>query len=58
MDKTELICVGAIAGSFGVRGDVRVKSFCADPQAIASYGSLYTENGSRNFSIKIGRAHV
>lgn len=53
MDKTELICVGAIAGSFGVRGDVRVKSFCADPQAIASYGSLYTEDGSRNFSIKL-----
>ena len=28
---TELICVGMIAGAFGVRGEVRVKSFCANP---------------------------
>ncbi|MGL4413815.1 MAG: ribosome maturation factor RimM, partial [Roseinatronobacter monicus] len=25
------ICVGAIAGAYGVRGEVRLKSFCADP---------------------------
>jgi len=26
---TDRICVGAIAGAFGVKGEVRLKSFCA-----------------------------
>ena len=43
------IIVGAIAGSFGVHGDVRLKSFCADPADIADYTPLYTEDGSRSF---------
>ena len=41
----DLICVGAIAGSFGVRGEVRLKSFCADPEAIAEYSPLSDEAG-------------
>ena len=32
-----LTCVGAIAGGFGVHGEVRLKSFCAEPAAIAGY---------------------
>lgn len=49
------VCVGAIAGSFGVSGEVRLKSFCADPGAIASYGPLFTEDGSRSFKVKLTR---
>lgn len=56
MGEHDRICVGAIAGSFGVKGEVRLKSFCTDPGAIASYGPLYTEDGSRQFSVKITRA--
>ncbi|OSP56593.1 ribosome maturation factor RimM [Pseudoruegeria sp. SK021] len=48
-----LICVGAIAGSFGVRGEVRLKSFCADPLAIGDYAPLTTEDGSRSFTVQI-----
>jgi 16S rRNA processing protein RimM len=33
------VCVGAIAGAFGVRGEVRLKSFCAVPEDIAAYGA-------------------
>ncbi|GIX13701.1 MAG: ribosome maturation factor RimM [Paracoccaceae bacterium] len=51
-DRDRLICVGAIAGAFGVRGEVRVKSFCAEPEAIAGYGPLVTEDG-RRFAITI-----
>jgi len=40
-----LICVGAIMGAFGVRGEVRLKSFCADPSAIETYSPLVTESG-------------
>ncbi len=49
------ICVGALAGSFGVQGEVRLKSFCADPSAIADYGPLWTEDGSRSFKLKLTR---
>lgn len=49
------VCVGAIAGSFGVSGEVRLKSFCADPEAIASYGPLTTEDGSRSFKVRLTR---
>lgn len=49
------ICVGAIAGAFGVRGEVRVKSFCAIPEAIASYGPLWTGDGKRSFAMTITR---
>lgn len=44
MDKN-LICVGAVMGAFGVRGEVRLKSFCADPAAIETYSPLVTEAG-------------
>ncbi len=27
----KLVCVGAIAGAFGVTGEARIKSFCAEP---------------------------
>jgi 16S rRNA processing protein RimM len=49
------ICVGAIAGAFGVQGEARVKSFCAEPEAIAAYGPLWTEDGSRSFKLRITR---
>lgn len=52
---TDRICVGAISGAFGVAGEVRLKSFCAEPTAIADYGPLYTEDGSRSFTVKLTR---
>ena len=39
---TDRVIVGMIGGSFGVKGEVRLKSFCADPMAIADYTPLYT----------------
>ncbi len=53
---TDRICVGAISGAFGVKGEVRLKSFCAEPEAIADYAPLWTEDGSRSFTVKITRA--
>ncbi len=49
-----LTCVGAIAGAFGVRGEVRLKSFCAEPAAIAGYGPLVAEDG-RSFAVRLVR---
>lgn len=53
-DPAGLTCVGAIAGGFGVQGEVRLKSFCADPEAIAGYGPLVTEDG-RSFAVRLVR---
>jgi 16S rRNA processing protein RimM len=48
------VCVGAIAGAFGVGGEARIKSFCADGRAIGDYGPLQTEDG-RRFTVRIAR---
>ena len=52
---TDRVCVGAISGAFGVRGEVRLKSFCADPEAIGDYGPLTTDKGEREFTVAITR---
>lgn len=56
MAASDKVCVGAIAGAFGVHGEVRLKSFCADPAAIADYAPLTSEDGSRSFTVKITHA--
>ena len=52
MDKNRT-CVGAISGSYGVRGEVRLKSFCLEPRDIDSYAPLTSEDGSNSFVLKI-----
>jgi 16S rRNA processing protein RimM len=52
---TDRICIGAIAGAFGIVGEVRLKSFCSQPEDIASYGPVYTEDGARQFRITLTR---
>ena len=42
---TALICVGMIAGAYGVRGEVRVKSYCANPSDIEHYVPLICTDG-------------
>lgn len=56
VDPDELICVGAVAGAFGVRGEARIKSFCADPEAIGDYAPLYSADGRQSYGIEITRA--
>ena len=50
----ELICLGAVAGAWGVQGAVRLKSFCAEPAAIAGYAPLLAEDG-RSFDVTLIR---
>lgn len=50
---TDRICIGAIAGAFGVRGEVRLKSFAAIPEDVAAYGPLVTEDGRQSFDITL-----
>jgi len=53
---TDLICVGSIAGSYGVRGEVRLKSYCAVPEDIETYSPLTDENGAERYPLVLTRA--
>jgi 16S rRNA processing protein RimM len=45
LTSEKLIVVGQIAGAFGVKGEVRVRSFTDDPEALFSYGPLTDDAG-------------
>ncbi len=52
----DLIQVGRVAGAFGVRGELRLTSFTADPLALIEYRSLLREDGQPALTITSGRA--
>lgn len=47
------VLVGEIGRPHGVRGLVKLRSFTADPAAIASYGPLTDEGGTRRFALTL-----
>lgn len=47
MAPRDLVSVGIIIGAHGVKGEVKLLSFTADPAAIAGYGPLATAAGER-----------
>ena len=53
--SNELICVGSIGGSYGVNGELRIKSFCAIAENIETYSPLTHEDGTGSFTIAIVR---
>jgi 16S rRNA processing protein RimM len=48
----ERICVAQIGGAHGIRGEVKLKSFTADPLAVKDYGLLESEDGAASFEIE------
>lgn len=50
------ILVGVVIAAHGVSGEVKVKSFTADPMALGRYGLLSSESG-REFEIDTIRPH-
>jgi 16S rRNA processing protein RimM len=50
-----MICVGTISGTYGVNGELRIKSFCAVPEDIEGYSPLTTEDGSHSFALALIR---
>jgi 16S rRNA processing protein RimM len=50
------VCIARIGAAHGVRGEVRLWPFTADPLAVASYGPLETTDGKRRFEIATARA--
>jgi 16S rRNA processing protein RimM len=56
MSDARLILVGQVAGGFGVRGEVRVTAFTADPLALKAYGPLLRADGSVGLTLTTARA--
>jgi len=54
--KPGLICVAEIGAPHGVRGEVRLRTFTADPMAVRDYGPLSDAAGARTFTIASLRA--
>jgi 16S rRNA processing protein RimM len=53
MAAEKQICVGVVTGPHGVTGAVRVKSFTAQPENIAAYGTLADESGRQSFALRV-----
>lgn len=51
----DLILVGRVAGVFGVRGEVRIASFTANPMSIVDYRDLKREDGQPALTLVAGR---
>ena len=49
---SERICIAQIGGAHGIRGEVKLKSFTADPMAVKDYGVLESEDGAASFEIE------
>ena len=61
MAASDRLCVGAISGVRGVRGEIRIKPFTDNPKDVAAYGPVETEDGSRRFRlthVKVGSQGV
>jgi 16S rRNA processing protein RimM len=41
-----LVLLGVCLGAFGVRGELKVKSFTEAPEGVGAYGPLYAEDGA------------
>lgn len=51
----DLVVVGVLMGAHGVRGDVRVKSFTAEPENIFDYAPLLSSDGTELLTPKAVR---
>lgn len=47
MPPADLVLLAIVGAPHGVRGEVRLKTFTADPMAVADYGPLWTPDGRR-----------
>ncbi|HRY07010.1 MAG TPA: ribosome maturation factor RimM [Hyphomicrobiaceae bacterium] len=49
------ILLGEITGAHGIRGEVLVRSYTGDPEAIGDYGALTDEKGASPLTLKVLR---
>ncbi len=52
---SNLLLMGRFGAPHGVRGEIRLQSFTAEPLSIADYGPLFDKSGARRFVIETAR---
>lgn len=52
---TRSVLLGVVIGAQGIRGEVKVKTFTGDPEAIGDYGPLSDAKAERRFKLKVRR---
>ena len=53
MGSERRVLMGLVLGVHGIKGAVRILSYAAEPEDIASYGPLEDESGGRKFSLTV-----
>jgi 16S rRNA processing protein RimM len=51
------VCLGIVVGARGLKGEVRIKSFTAEPDDVAAYGDLASEDGKRTYKVRVVGLH-
>jgi 16S rRNA processing protein RimM len=54
-EKPRRVLLGQIGPAHGVRGEVTIRSFTADPRDIAAYGPLTDKQGQISYTVKVVR---
>ena len=57
MTDDTLVLVGRVAGAFGVRGELRLTAYTADPMSLTAYGPLLKADGSPALTLAGARLH-
>ncbi len=52
-DPAAMLCLGIVGGARGLRGEVRINSYTADPADIAIYGPLFDDAGGAPLRVHI-----
>lgn len=55
MAPRDLVSVGVITGAHGIKGEVKLRSFTAEPEALAAYSPLVTAAGLRLEIVRLRR---
>lgn len=53
MSANDRVCLGVIVGAQGVRGEVRIKPFTAEPADVGAYGPVSDKGAARTFDVKV-----
>ena len=57
MAAPQLIEIARVAGAFGVRGEIRLTTYAADPKALKKYSPLLKASGETGLTITALREH-
>ena len=49
---TNLVCLAKVIAAHGIKGELKVKSFTADPKDVCNYGMLTNKEKNRYFELK------